>query len=355
MQPCIRRRLLLALVTLVGVSWLMFGILWLIPGDVAIAILGEGATAERIAVLREQMGLNDPWYGQYGRWATDMARGHWGTSRFIANKSVKDLIVEHDPVTVNLAVYPMTIAVLIGIMLGTLSGIWSATWLDYVCRVFSVTGLSVPVFWWGMMLLLSLVRVFAWTPELVWMNPWHDVWGNLRQMFWPAVTLGYFQVAFIARMTRSSLLDVLVEDDIRTARAQGLRERMVVMKHALRHVVIPLVTIGSLQFVALLGGVVVTERVLHLKGRGTLLVHGVINHDDPLVQTMILMCAGLVIVANLLTDMLSGWLDPRIRDHEATVGGHLAHESRLCSTSRFPDSPADVGAPLQDHRALFPA
>ena len=140
MQPCIRRRLLLALVTLVGVSWLMFGILWLIPGDVAIAILGEGATAERIAVLREQMGLNDPWYGQYGRWATDMARGHWGTSRFIANKSVKDLIVEHDPVTVNLAVYPMTIAVLIGITLGTLSGIWSATWLDYVCRVFSVTG-----------------------------------------------------------------------------------------------------------------------------------------------------------------------------------------------------------------------
>jgi ABC-type dipeptide/oligopeptide/nickel transport system permease component len=127
------------------------------------------------------------------------------------------------------------------------------------------------------------------------------------------MTLGYFQVAFIARMTRSSLLDVLVEDYIRTARAKGLHERLIVVKHALRNVVIPIVTIGSLQFVALLGGVVVTERVWNLKGWGTLLVNGVINHDYPLVQTMILMFAGLVIVANLLTDILYGWLDPRIR------------------------------------------
>jgi peptide/nickel transport system permease protein len=165
------------------------------------------------------------------------------------------------------------------------------------------------------MLLLTLVRVFAWTPELVWISPFQDFWGNLRQMLCPAVTLGYFQVAFIARMTRSSLLDVLVEDYIRTARAKGLHERWIVVKHALRNVVIPIVTIGGLQFVALLGGVVVTERVWNLKGWGTLLVNGVINHDYPLVQTMIFMFAGLVIVANLLTDILYGWLDPRIRYH----------------------------------------
>jgi peptide/nickel transport system permease protein len=134
-------------------------------------------------------------------------------------------------------------------------------------------------------------------------------------MFWPAVTLGYFQVAFIARMTRSSILEVLVEEYIRTARAKGLREQMVVMKHALRNVVIPIVTIGSLQFVALLGGVVVTERVFNLKGWGALLVGGVINHDYPLVQTMIFIFAGLVVVANLFTDILYGWLDPRIRYH----------------------------------------
>jgi peptide/nickel transport system permease protein len=282
---------------------------------VAISILGDGANAERVAALREQMGLNDPWYVQYGRWARDIVQGNLGTSLFIANKSVQALIVEHLPITVNLAVYTMTIAVLIGVTLGTVSGIWSDTWLDYVCRIFSVTGLSVPVFWLGIMILLTLVRVFAWTPELVWINPFYDFLGNLRQMFWPAVTLGYFQVAFIARMTRSSLLDVLVEDYIRTARAKGLQERMIVLKHALRNVVIPIVTIGSLQFVALLGGVVVTERVWNLKGWGTLLVNGVINHDYPLVQTMIFMFAGLVIVANLLTDILYGWLDPRIRYH----------------------------------------
>jgi peptide/nickel transport system permease protein len=315
MQQFILRRLLLAVVTLIGVSWLIFAIMWMIPGDVAISILGDGANPERVAALREQMGLNDPWYVQYGRWAKDIIRGDLGTSLFIANKPVKDLIAEHLPITVNLAVYTMTVAVIVGVTLGTISGIWHDTMLDYICRVFSVTGLSVPVFWLGIMLLLTLVRVFAWTPELVWINPFQDFWGNLRQMLCPAVTLGYFQVAFIARMTRSSLLDVLVEDYIRTARAKGLHERLIVVKHALRNVVIPIVTIGSLQFVALLGGVVVTERVWNLKGWGTLLVNGVINHDYPLVQTMIFMFAGLVIMANLLTDILYGWLDPRIRYH----------------------------------------
>jgi peptide/nickel transport system permease protein len=315
MKQFIVRRLLLAIVTLVGVSWLIFAIMWVIPGDVAISILGDGANPERIAALRQQMGLNDPWYVQYGRWAKDIVTGHLGTSLFIANKSVKDLIAEHLPVTVNLAVYTMTVAIIVGVTLGTISGIWHDTALDYVCRIFSVTGLSVPVFWLGIMILLTLVRVFAWTPELVWISPFHDFWGNLHQMFFPAMTLGYFQVAFIARMTRSSLLDVLVEDYIRTARAKGLHERLVVVKHALRNVVIPIVTIGSLQFVALLGGVVVTERVWNLKGWGTLLVNGVINHDYPLVQTMIFMFAGLVIVANLMTDILYGWLDPRIRYH----------------------------------------
>ena len=315
MKQFILRRLLLAVVTLIGVSWLIFAIMWMIPGDVAIAILGDGANPERVAALREQMGLNDPWYVQYGRWAKDIVRGDLGTSLFIANKPVKDLIAEHLPITVNLAIYTMTVAVIVGVTLGTISGIWHDTMLDYVCRVFSVTGLSVPVFWLGIMLLLTLVRVFAWTPELVWISPFHDFWGNLRQMLCPAVTLGYFQVAFIARMTRSSLLDVLVEDYIRTARAKGLHERLIVVKHALRNVVIPIVTIGGLQFVALLGGVVVTERVWNLKGWGTLLVNGVINHDYPLVQTMIFMFAGLVIMANLLTDILYGWLDPRIRYH----------------------------------------
>jgi peptide/nickel transport system permease protein len=312
MKQYIVRRLLLAIVTLIGVSLLIFCIMWIIPGDVAVAILGEGANPERIAALRESMGLNAPWYVQYGRWVKDMASGNLGTSLFLANRPIKQLIAEHLPITLNLAIYTMVFAVVVGVPLGTISGIWRDSWLDYLCRVFSVAGLSVPVFWLGIMILLTLVQVFAWTPQLVWVSPFDNLWGNMQQMFWPAITLGYFQVAFIARMTRSSLLDVLMEDYIRTARAKGLRERAVVIKHALRNVVIPIVTIGSLQFVALLGGVVVTERVFNLKGWGTLLVNGVINHDYPLVQTMIFIFAGVVVMANLVTDILYAWLDPRI-------------------------------------------
>lgn len=315
MRQYITRRLFLAVVTLVGVSWLIFFIMWIIPGDVAIAILGDGANPDTVATLRQNMGLDDPWYVQYGRWVKSMVSGDLGRSLFIANRSVKELMAEHFPITLNLAVYTMIVAVGMGVTLGTISGVWHDTWLDYLCRVFSVAGLSVPVFWLGIMILLTLVRVFAWTPELVWISPFQNFWGNLRQMCWPAVTLGFFQVAFIARLTRSSLLDVLTEDYIRTARAKGLLERTVVIKHALRNVVIPIVTIGSLQFVALLGGVVVTERVFNLKGWGTLLVNGVINHDYPLVQTMIFIFAGIVIAVNLLTDILYGWLDPRIRYH----------------------------------------
>ncbi len=313
MRQYIARRVLLSIVTLIGVSLLIFMIMRIIPGDVAVSILGEGANEQTVADLREHLGLNDPWYMQYKGWVTDLLSGNFGTSLFLANKPVMMLMAEHIPITLNLSIYTMVVAVVMGVSLGTISGLFQDTWVDYACRIFSVTGLSVPVFWLGLMILLTLVRVFAWTPELVWVSPFDSFWRNMQQMFWPAITLGYFQVAFIARMTRSSILEVLVEDYIRTARAKGLRERMIVMKHALRNVVIPIVTIGSLQFVALLGGVVVTEKVFNLRGWGTLLVNGVINHDYPLVQTMIFIFAGLVIAVNLLTDILYGWLDPRIR------------------------------------------
>ena len=313
MRQYIARRFLLAIATLIGVSLLIFVIMRIIPGDVAVSILGEGANEQTVADLRKHLGLNDPWYMQYGRWVQELVSGNLGISLFLASKPVTLLMAEHFPITLNLAIYTMIVAVVLGVFLGTISGLYQDTWVDYACRVFSVTGLSIPVFWLGLMILLTLVRLFAWTPELVWVSPFESVWRNLQQMFWPAVTLGYFQVAFIARMTRSSILEVLVEDYIRTARAKGLRERMVVTKHALRNVAIPIVTIGSLQFVALLGGVVVTEKVFNLRGWGTLLVNGVINHDYPLVQTMIFIFAGLVILANLLTDILYGWLDPRIR------------------------------------------
>jgi peptide/nickel transport system permease protein len=264
--------------------------------------------------MRELLGLNDPWHVRYGRWVRDMATfGDLGTSIFMVGKPIKGLIVEHFPITLNLAVYTMIIAAVAAIPLGIVSAIRHNTWVDYVFRVFSIVGLSMPVFWLGMLILLALVRVFAWTPELVWVSPFDSPWGNLKQMFWPAVTLAYFQVAFIARMTRSSLLDVLYEDYMRTARAKGLGERVVVIRHGLRNAMIPILTVGGVQFIHLLGGVVVTEKVWNLAGWGTLLVTGVFNRDFALVQTMIFVFAGIVIMANLFTDMLYAWLDPRIR------------------------------------------
>jgi peptide/nickel transport system permease protein len=314
MKNYIARRLLLAIPTLVGVSLIIFFIMAVMPGDVAIAILGEGANSETVAIMREQLGLNDPWYERYGRWVRDMVTfGDLGNSIFMIGTPIKDLIAEHFPVTLNLAVYTMIISVLLAVPLGTISAVRHNTWVDYGARVFSIVGLSLPVFWLGMMIMLILVRWFSWTPELGWVSPFEDPWANFKLMVWPSVTLAYFLVAFMARMTRSSLLEVMFEDYMRTARAKGLRERVVVIRHGLRNAIIPIITIGGLLFVALLGGVVLTEKVFNLAGWGTLLVNGVFNRDYPLVQTMIFIFAGIVIVANLATDILYAWLDPRIR------------------------------------------
>jgi peptide/nickel transport system permease protein len=314
MKQYIARRMAMAIPTLIGVSFIIFIIMAIMPGDVALARLGEAANPETLQIVREQLGLNDPWYQRYGRWVGDMITfGDLGESVFRQGIKINDLIAEHFPVTFNLAVYTMIVAVLLGVPLGTISAVRHNTWVDYVLRVFSIVGLSVPVFWLGIMIILAQVTWFDWSPQVQWVSPFDDFWDNMKQMFWPSITLGYFQVAFIARMTRSSLLDILYEDYMRTARAKGLRERTVTIRHGLRNAVIPVVTVGGLQFIALLGGVVITERVFNLAGWGTLLVSGVFNRDFALVQTLVFIFAAIVIVANLVTDMFYAWLDPRIR------------------------------------------
>ena len=308
------RRVAMAVPTLIGVSLIIFLIMDIMPGDVALARLGEAANPETLQMVRDQLGLNDPWYQRYGRWVKDLITfGDLGESVFRQGVTVASLIGEHFPVTFNLAVYTMIVAILLGVPLGTISAVRHNSWLDYFLRVFSIVGLSVPVFWLGIMIILAQVSWFNWSPEVQWVSPFEDFWANMKRMFWPSITLGYFQVAFIARMTRSSLLEILYEDYMRTARAKGLHERTVTIRHGLRNAVIPVVTVGGLQFIALLGGVVVTERVFNLAGWGTLLVSGVFNRDFALVQTLVFIFAAIVVVANLVTDMLYAWLDPRIR------------------------------------------
>lgn len=313
MRQYIVRRLLLAIPTLVGVSLLIFGIMEALPGDVAIAILGTEASSESILALRQELGLNDAWYVRYWRWVKAMATfGDLGRSLFNTKRPIKELIAQYFPVTLNLTIYAMVIAVLVGVPLGIISALHRDTWVDYISRVFSVIGLSVPVFWLGVMILLLFAFTWGWQPSILYISPFDNFWENLQQMIWPAITLGYFQVAFIARMTRSSLLEVLFEDYVRTARAKGLPERVVVVRHTLRNAMIPVLTLGGIQFVNLLGGVVVTERVFNLSGWGTLLANGVFMRDFPLVQTMIFIFAAIVVVANLLVDISYSWLDPRI-------------------------------------------
>ena len=304
----------MAVPTLFGVSIIIFVIMAIMPGDVALARLGEAANPETLQIVREQLGLNDPWYQRYGRWVKDMATlGDLGESVFRQGVPISSLIAEHFPVTLNLSLYTIFVAVLLGVPLGTISAVRHNTLTDHVLRIFSIIGLAVPVFWLGIMIILVQVTWFNWSPQVQWVSPFDNFWENLKQMFWPAITLGYFQVAFIARMTRSSLLDVLHEDYMRTARAKGLHELTVTVRHGLRNAIIPIITVGGLQFIALLGGVVVTERVFNLAGWGTLLVSGVFNRDFALVQTLVFIFAAIVVVANLITDMLYAWLDPRIR------------------------------------------
>ena len=306
--------MMMAVPTLIGVSFIIFIIMAVMPGDVALARLGEAANPETLQIVRDQLGLNDPWYQRYGRWIKDLLTfGDLGESVFRQGVPISGLIAEHFPVTLNLSVYTMIVALALGVPLGTLSAIRHNTWVDYFFRIFSIIGLSVPVFWLGILIILAQVKWFGWSPQVQWVSPFDDFWVNMKQMFWPAVTLGYFQVAFIARMTRSSLLEVLFEDYMRTARSKGLKESTITIQHGLRNAVIPIVTVGGLQFIALLGGVVVTERVFNLAGWGTLLVSGVFNRDFALVQTLVFIFAAIVIVANLVTDMLYAWLDPRIR------------------------------------------
>ena len=202
---------------------------------------------------------------------------------------------------------------LVGIPLGIISALRRDSWVDYIARIFSIIGLSVPVFWLGVMILLLFAFTWGWQPSIQYINPFDDFWGNFQQMIWPAITLGYFQAAFIARMTRSSLLEVLFEDYIRTARAKGLLERVVVVRHGMRNAIIPVLTIVGLQIVALLSGLVVIERVFNLSGWGALLYEGVSKRDFPVIQTMIFLFALIVIAVNLVVDLLYAWLDPRIR------------------------------------------
>ena len=306
------RRLVTLVPTLVFVSMLIFGLQKLLPGDPAQILAGEDQNPELIAQLREKMHLDKPLPVQYGYWIGGVLRGDLGES-VRTQQPVRELIAQKLPVTVQLAFMSMLIALLISLPAGVISAVKRGSLWDHGATVFCLSGLSMPNFWLGILLILLFSVELGWLPASGYVSPFEDIKANLAAMIMPAFVLGTGISAVLMRHTRSSMLQVLAADYVRTARAKGLRERTVVLKHALRNALTPVITLGALELGTLLSGAVLTEQVFTIPGFGKLIIDAVFNRDYAVVQGVVLVTATAYILLNLLADMAYFVFNPRLR------------------------------------------
>jgi peptide/nickel transport system permease protein len=306
------QRLATMVPTLFFVSVLIFGLQQLLPGDPAIALAGEERDPEAIAYLRAKFHLDEPLPVRYGYWLGGVLRGDLGDSVRI-ERPVTDLIVEKLPVTIELALLAILIALAIGLTAGVVSAVKKDTAWDYAANVFALWGLSTPNFWLGILLILLFAVHLGWLPASGYVSPFEDLRANLAAMLMPAFVLGNAFAAVLMRHTRSAMLQVLSSDYVRTARAKGLDERTVVLKHALRNALIPVITLGALGLGDLLGGAVLTEQVFSIPGFGKLIVDAVFNRDYSVVQGVVLFTATVYLSLNLLADLAYFLVNPRLR------------------------------------------
>ena len=314
MGQYIIRRLLIAIPSLIIVTILIAGLIRLQPGDVVMARLADSGhvTKEDIRVMRVDLGLDRSFPEQYVSWMAGVLRGDLGESLW-SGRDVLETLATRSRVSVQLALMAMTVAVMAAVPLGILSAVKQNTWMDYAARMFSITGLSVPDFFLATMLLYVLSVWVGWLPSFGYTPPWEDPWANVQAFIFPALIVGYRFSAISARMTRSAMLEVLRQDYVRTARSKGLMEHMIIVKHALRNALIPVVTIMGSQLSFLLGGLVIIEVVFSLPGVGTLGFEAIQVRDYPVVQGVVLFTALLFVGANLLIDLSYAVIDPRIR------------------------------------------
>jgi peptide/nickel transport system permease protein len=306
------QRLAAIIPTLVLVSMMIFALQQLLPGDPALALAGEDRDESLVQHLREKFHLNDPIPVRYGYWIRDVLHGDLGESVRI-QKPVTELILEKLPVTIELAVLAMFFALSIGVTAGIVSAVLKDTPFDYAANVFALWGLSTPNFWLGILLILLFSVKLGWLPASGYVSPFEDLKANLASMVMPAFVLGNAFAAVLMRHTRSAMLQVLSADYVRTARAKGLDERVVVLRHALRNALIPVVTLGALEFGALLSGAVLTEQVFSIPGFGKLIVDAVFNRDYLVVQGVVLFTATVYVTLNLLADLAYFLVNPRMR------------------------------------------
>jgi peptide/nickel transport system permease protein/oligopeptide transport system permease protein len=298
------KRLISTVPVLIGISLLLFFMLRMLPGDPAQVLAGQMATPEEIENIRHQLGLNRPIHVQYAVYLSHLVRFDLGRSTRTQNPVI-DEIWARLPNTILLAVVAITLACLFGIPAGIISAVRPYSWIDYLVTMSALFGISIPVFWLGMMLMVVFSVMLKWLPA--------GGTGSWQHVILPSVTLAAFVVAFIARMTRSTMLETLSQDFTTTARSKGLTEKVVIVKHALRNALIPIITVVGLQFGLLLGGAVLTETVFAWPGLGRLIVDSILARDYPVIQGAILIFGLLYIFVNLVVDLIYAFVDPRIR------------------------------------------
>jgi peptide/nickel transport system permease protein len=315
-QKYLLRRAFFALGTLIGVSLIIFVVLRILPGDPLVAILGvEGhakmAPADRVVLMRD-LGLSDSLPVQYVRWMRDISTGELGKS-FFRGDTVRDLILHRGPLSAEIAILALIISWLVGLPVGILSAIRPNGWADAVVRSLSVLFIAVPGFWLGLLIVLALLFWFGYKAPIIIVQLWENPWQNFQLIIGPAAVLGLAQGAYIARMSRSCLLEVIREDYVRTARAKGTVERSVVLHHALPNALLPVITISGVLLGFVLGGSVAVEQAFGVPGLGRALVVAIVERDIIVVQNLVLLYAGIFVLVNVLVDMSYAWLDPRIR------------------------------------------
>jgi peptide/nickel transport system permease protein len=310
--PYLLRRLAAMVPVLVVVSVVVFSLIHLTPGDPVAIMLREESDPATLAALRHQLGLDRPLPVQYVTWLARAARGELGRS-IRTNQRVTEAIRERLPVTLTVAAAATLLALAIALPAGILSAVRRNSAADVAGTLAALSGVSMPNFWLAILLIFLFSVTLGWLPPMGWVSPVRDPWGGLRSLVLPAITLGTAMAAVVMRMTRSSLLEVLQLEFVRTARAKGLGERPVLLRHALRNALIPVVTVVGLQAGALLGGAIITETIFALPGVGRLLVDAIFQRDFPIVQGVVLFLALNFLLVNLLVDLAYAWLDPRIR------------------------------------------
>jgi peptide/nickel transport system permease protein len=312
MWAFIRRRLLVSLAVLGVVSAASFALIWLVPGDVAASLADPGASAEELQRIRDRLGLDKPKLQQVAEWYGNLARGSLGHS-FLLNRPVTTAIVERLPVTLTLATLGFGLALLAGVAIGILAATRHGRWADQAAMTASVVGLSIPDFWLALMAIFLFAVHLNWLPATGYVPFAESPTGWLRSIVLPVSVLAITQMGLVARMTRSAMLEVLGLDYIRTARAKGLPATRVVLGHALRNALIPVLTVAGIIFGVLLGGAVVIEQVFALPGVGRLIIDGVLRRDYPVIQGGLLFLATVYVLVNLLVDLAYGAIDPRVR------------------------------------------